>query len=186
MSFKLRPITKYILFIAGVYLGIVVLFPGPGLQEDNPAQDISVIKLPEQPTKILEIVSVDPAFTSAEKDIIREATTDWSYYTDDLATFQFAENLTEINPEEGQRVVSLLIIPVNSSNDEIVSADKLSGNTTLGLFDDSPFIPTILIVEDRVQDRNEYFAVVMHELGHSLGLNHTKHRDTLMYPYVGI
>lgn len=59
------------------------------------------------------------------------------------------------------------------------------GGTALGFYDQSsPVVPTIWIVQDRIEFEEEYLAIVMHELGHSLGLEHTTHEETLMYPMI--
>ena len=64
----------------------------------------------------------------------------------------------------------------------------MSGNNILGLFDKKSIIPCIILVSNRILE-NDYKAVVLHELGHSLGLEHNEGIngiDTLMYPSIDL
>jgi predicted Zn-dependent protease len=53
----------------------------------------------------------------------------------------------------------------------------MNGNGTIGYYDDRDIVPAILIVSDRLDDKDEYRAVVMHELGHALDLQHMNGAD---------
>lgn len=122
---KLRNITKWLLFIVGIFAAIQVLTPGPALQPDNPAPPVSIIdREPPRPSKVLEVVAVDPRFSKFEKALIREAAHNWEFYTSDLATFKlttgdpFAESL---KTELGQKGQAVFIRPINSYDKKLSS-----------------------------------------------------------------
>jgi hypothetical protein len=187
---KLRPITKWLLFIIGVFVAIQVLFPSPALQPDDPPKLTSIAdKEPPKPSKVFEVVSVDPKFPKFERALIQEAAYNWEFYSSDLAKFKLTTGdplAKPIEMEPGQKGQAIFIRPIHSYDIKTQLIDILIGGTALGFYDPStPVIPTIWIVQDRIQFDYEYEAVVMHELGHSLGLQHEPlHEDTLMYPEI--
>src|ERR1700722_3199194 len=185
---KLSPVTKWLLFISGMFIAFQLLCPAPGLQPDDPPP-IALIadRVSQPPTKIFEVISVAPKFSHLEIGLIQEAANDWQFYTDDLATFKLVSGDPSDYPIEtvpGQLGQAVIIRPIDSYEPKAILLDVRTCGDTLGFYERGKFISTIWIIMNRIRDEDEFIAVVMHELGHSIGLDHTTHEGTLMYPYV--
>lgn len=76
------------------------------------------------------------------------------------------------------------IIVMNATPDypEIIMLDYGNQHTTLGLYNTNNGFPAIELVDERI-DADNYTAVILHEMGHSLGLEHP---DSPERPYNGI
>lgn len=79
---------------------------------------------------------------------------------------------------------SIIMMNVTPDFPEAIILDNFNKNSTLAFFNDDSGLAYIAFVDQRINDAN-YDAVVMHELGHALGLHHAEGFDglgTLMYP----
>ena len=87
------------------------------------------------------------------------------------------------NPDE-----SIVIVAVSPEYPDVIQSDTENGNTTLGIYRERYVaLPVIELVMDRILDPNTMEIVLMHEMGHSVGLKHNEGMDgidTLMYPDV--
>lgn len=126
-------------------------------------------------------IYIDNNFNNAEKEEIINSALEWSVTTNhiveyDIVYLQSLENVSLIN--------SLIIIKVTPNYPDIMALDAMTNDTVLGYYSDDS-LPYIELVSERLDDEN-FHQVVMHELGHSLGLSHnegTSGIGTLMYPY---
>lgn len=130
-----------------------------------------------------DILYVDKTFTDDEVEYILAATWEWSKATDGRVTYDvvFLSSYNKIDFKHG-----ILLNKVSEDNIEILALDRLNHNSTLGYYTNSGFMPQIVLVSNRISER-EYKMVVMHEIGHSLGLKHNEGDEgmnTLMYPTV--
>ena len=181
----MQKLVAALIFLAAI---ICISIPHTRLNPDIIPNIVSVSeRTPQKPTKVYTVISVDPDFSSYERSIIEEAANDWSYYTNDIATFKFVDGdplNVAIKTEPGQIGQPLIIRPLNSSDLRTLTFDIAINGTTMGMYDPSTFIPTIWIIIDRIQDEEEMLGVVLHELGHAEGLEHSSIQNSLMFPYV--
>jgi hypothetical protein len=77
---------------------------------------------------------------------------------------------------------ALIILNVTPDYPEVILMDNLNSMSTLGYFNDRGMLSYIALVEPRVSDR-DMTAVFLHELGHSIGLEHP---DLNGHPEIGI
>jgi hypothetical protein len=78
----------------------------------------------------------------------------------------------------------IIVFSVSPYFPEILSLDKESSKTHLGYYDSHGDTPYIVLVSERLTPDN-YKSVILHELGHALGLKHNNGDEgmgTLMYP----
>lgn len=124
-------------------------------------------------------------FSPEEQEIILEAALEWSQATNHIVEYDVV-----VLPTKNTIDVTKSVVFVKESPDhpEIMLMDFASKTKTLGLFNGRSQVPYIALVTERLDDEN-YKEVVLHELGHSLGLEHIKGTDgigTLMYPYTDL
>lgn len=88
-----------------------------------------------------------------------------------------------INPVDG-----IVVMNVTPDHPEIIILDNLNQYSTLGFYNDDTMVHYIGLVDERISPP-EYTAVIMHEVGHSLGLQHIMGIDgigTLMCPSINL
>ena len=110
------------------------------------------------------------------------ATMEWNQATDGDVVFDI-KMLPQPNivPQD-----AIIIMNVTPDFPEIILLDNINEYSTLGFFNNSTGLAYIALVDERIS-RQDYDAVVMHELGHALGLEHVKSIDgigTLMFPSI--
>jgi hypothetical protein len=76
---------------------------------------------------------------------------------------------------------AIIVINVSPEYPDILMLDNGKGPNTLGYCNSAASIEFIELVNDRMNEENST-SVVLHELGHALGLEHTAEVGTLMYP----
>jgi hypothetical protein len=76
---------------------------------------------------------------------------------------------------------ALVVINVPVDDPRIMVLDRANSHSTMGYFADDQ-VPYIALVKDRMED-GDMAPVVLHELGHALGLQHP---NSLAHPYDGV
>lgn len=124
-------------------------------------------------------------FDDFEQEKIISAAYKWSVATDYRVEYDIVQLPTK---EKMQKENVLYFVKISPDHPSIIVMDSLKKATTLAYYDDQYGPPTISLVTDRMLD-DRYEEIVMHELGHSLGIDHLdglENMDTLMFPYTNI
>lgn len=133
--------------------------------------------LPVHKTLYLDRTMIDEEFFH-----FVEAAIEWNDATDGQVIFD-VKRLPQknINPLD-----AIIIMDVTPDFPDIILMDNIGSYDTLGVFGNEHGLANIIMVVERIEDA-QYTPVVMHELGHSLGLEHIQGADgigTLMFPNI--
>jgi hypothetical protein len=159
-------------FVVMVLLFIINIVATPILHHD------ALRQLPVHKT-----LYVDRNLSEDEMDIIIGAAWEWHIATNQLVVYDVvrmpAQNI-DINN-------SIVIVIVSADFPDMIALDNLKPDGThLAYYHEKSIVPYIGLVPFRINDK-DYKTVVLHELGHSLGLKHNEGWEgigTLMYPDV--
>jgi predicted Zn-dependent protease len=170
---KLLKILNYLCF--GIVLSLIlVLF--------NFVSDIYPDVEYNNPTHVT--LYLDRNFDDFETETIMKAAWEWSEATNHIIEYDIVQL-----PTKDKMVYKNAVFIIKRSPDDpqILLLDVGNDNTTYGVYTRNPF-PTISIVSERLTNEM-YKEVVLHEMGHSLGLKHLEglgNMDTLMFPYTEV
>jgi hypothetical protein len=127
---------------------------------------------------------VDRNFSEEEFGIITGAALEWHLATSGLVTYDVVRM-----PYGGAIDMRNSIIFINITPDfpEVIAQDTYSqAGNNVGFYDVKYMVPYIGLIPSRIDDK-DYKAIVLHELGHSLGLEHNEDEPgTLMYPSIDV
>ena len=128
------------------------------------------------------ILYVERRFSNEEFAIISSAAEEWNQKTNHIIQFDVVRLPTN---EKIDIINGIFIIKYNEDNPYIIPIDGLNDSSTLGFYTTENSINEIGLIPDRFSFRT-YKPVILHELGHSLGLQHNEDIGTLMYPYMDL
>lgn len=144
----------------------------------------SIYKEKEYPNYVHTTLYLDRTFDDFEEEAIMEAAVEWATVTNHVVDFDVvklpANNIDLDN--------SVIITKVTPDYPMVIVLDTTNDNSTLGYCDNKYIIPHIALVNERISNE-DYKPVVMHELGHHLGLKHNEgldNLDSLMFPSRGV
>lgn len=125
---------------------------------------------------------LDRNMSQYELEQIVAATIEWHEATGGIVTFDVKRlPQPDIIPAN-----AILMLHVTPDFPDIIILDNLNQNSTLGLYTHESSIYYIALVADRLTE-DDYKSVVLHELGHAVGLEHNEGENgvgTLMYPSI--
>ena len=128
---------------------------------------------------------LDNTFDDDEIDFIIAATLEWNVATEGRVIYDVA-----MLPTTNRAKVladGIIVIKVTPDFPKVILYDLTNQNNTLGYWEENEGpIPYIGIISSRISNAR-YKSVVMHEIGHSLGLKHNEGESgigTLMYPTI--
>jgi len=135
------------------------------------------------PERVHKTLFLDRYLNPDEIAFITHAALEWSAATKNIVTFDVVTL-----PQE-KVVISdndIMIMNISPDHPLVLILDDNSNYSTLGYYDESFPVPIIYLVSDRIKNK-DYVMVVLHELGHALGLDHNENIwevGTLMYPNI--
>lgn len=136
-------------------------------------------KLPVHKTLYLERSIYDEEFLS-----IVQASIEWNEVTNGQVTF----DIKRLPDSDIDIHNAIIMINVSTDYPEVILLDARRGLITLGFFNHEASLAYIALVSERINE-GRFTQIVLHELGHSLGLEHVDDVDglgTLMYPTIDL
>lgn len=127
---------------------------------------------------------LDRTFNEEQKISIIEAAFNWSKATNNMISYDIISlpaNIKNINK-------SIIVVNVTQDYPEIITLDILNRTNTVGYYSSSGYIKSIWLVSDRLST-SSYKQVMLHELGHSLGIDHNEGIsgiNTIMYTTIDL
>lgn len=125
-----------------------------------------------------EFIRADINFTEKERLLIQRAARNLEWFCNG-----FLEIDIEFDWDPAQEIPENtgIILRVPATDKTIADADGYFKNTVLGLCSWTKKHSTVIhLVHDRLQDANTFRTTVLHELGHYMGMGHTK-KPSIMY-----
>lgn len=141
----------------------------------------TIYRVKEYPSHVHMTLYLDRTFDEFEQEAIIEAALEWSVTTNHIVDYDIIQMPTNKDIDVDN---SIIIYKVTPDHPTVIALDIENENGTLGYCDSKTIIPSIGLVNQRIENV-DYKPTVMHELDHSLGLGHNKKLedfDTLMYP----
>ena len=131
---------------------------------------------------------VSDEFDQEEVNIINEATLEWEEKTHGMLVYHIYYNFDTNNWASVKGAHSIIVEKISKYQrrtrliDREVSKEDHWSSTIVGLYDPRYSVPRIFLVYDRMLGREYFRGTMLHEMSHSLGLEHSEQEDTLMYP----
>lgn len=144
-----------------------------------------VAKIDELKTnQIHTTLYLDRTFNEEQKISIIEAAFNWSKATQNIISYDIISLPAKIKNVNK----SIIVVNVTQDYPEIITLDTLNKTHTVGYYNANGYVKSIWLVSDRLSTFS-YKQVMMHELGHSLGIEHNEGIsgvNTLMYPTIDL
>lgn len=154
-------------FIYSIIITIALLFVFAEVATPIVQPKQAVHTLPIHKTLYLERGIYDEEFYH-----ILAATMEWNEATNGQVVFDI-KRLPSRNINISDAIV---ILNVSPDYPQVILLDNVNHMTTLGYYEGNEVIPYIALIDERIKDQDET-AVIMHELGHALGLQHPNSQD---------
>lgn len=126
-----------------------------------------------------KVLLLDNSLSEYEKDLVIEAALHWQQKTKNIISFDFKrieESKDILYAKENSIVISSLTYDQNYYN--IKKSKHL-----LAFFTVKTKVPSIMLIPERMMDEDDYRSVIIHELGHSIGLEHNNVDTSIMYAF---
>lgn len=134
------------------------------------------------PTEVHKKVYVSSDFDQHELSLIKQAAEEWKVETHGLATFEVNYGFdSEVYESIIGKSDSMVVTKSGVNEPLVIALDIIVRRNILGYFITYFKVQTILLVPDRMIDDDYYRAVIIHEMGHSIGLSHLNKEETIMH-----
>lgn len=146
-------------------------------------QNYSIRKYILGPTEVHKTIYVSNDFGLDDMTLIEEAASEWKLETNGIVSFTIIYGFdgalyNSLNNKSDSMVMTRAMI-----DDFIINhLDKNVHSMVLGYFLTEFGVQNILLVPGRMLGDSYYRAVIIHEMGHSIGLPHMDEDDTIMAP----
>lgn len=133
------------------------------------------------PFKVEKHLYLDDSLNIEEIMMISTAAKQWEKKTNGIVTFKLSL-FTAASEYLTLKDSKAMAITKMGVNDLFIEEVEDNQGKILGLHTKRFPIEIIVLVPDRMDDELALYATTLHELGHSLGLDHNPKKWTLMYP----
>ena len=65
-----------------------------------------------------------------------------------------------------------------------VDNKRMQGQTILGHYPDGTILDATIELNSALADHTDFYSLILHEMGHALGIGHTSHAKSIMYPHL--
>lgn len=150
---------------------------------------------PEKPA-VIEFHG-DTEFTSSERDLITQSAMTWAIQTNNQAKITIRWDLDFMDLSDSMNTIikeGNILVKLTSDMPSVKAADCeadmfcrptiLGWTTSGGIHSPDAKRVQLALISDRFDSDNMYKQVVIHEMGHALGLPHVGSRQALMYPSI--
>jgi predicted Zn-dependent protease with MMP-like domain len=168
---------------------LAIIIAGQGCRNGPILGEPANATLPQVFHPLFRNVYIPDDFSKEQIQDIEEGLHEWERKTSGSVSFNIIEHYDKrIVPSLTIRrsVIVILDIPADAPMvlqlDERESKRAGQKRNVLGFYNENDPLPTVNIVSSRVMTKELFISVFLHEIGHSLGLDHNPMRGTLMYP----
>jgi hypothetical protein len=155
----------------------------------------NIVNLPEmliqvEHKRVVETLVLSPLLTSEETNLVKLAANKWETATNGIVSFKFPEQFRFQIIEEGVKddinYKAITVRPADEEDEAVSAVDRIfqKGTVVVGYYDADNFQHTALhdlfVIPDRISTSSEELRVFTHELGHSIGMQHTDDTASVM------
>lgn len=138
------------------------------------------------PEYLHRTIYLDPSMSESEKLLAANAIHSWQCSTGNMITANIVWNATAKQIASFHSDETILIIrngyisdPSVMEQDEQLEAKHIYAYAFF--HHNARKVPEIVMVSQRIHENHIYYAIVEHEYGHSIGLNHSPNTNAVMY-----
>lgn len=171
--------TQYIIFWSQLCVAGLLFMLGRALLIANMVPEPSLTRT----------IYLDSNFSAYDEEVFAEAVDEWKQSTNGMVDYTI-KKLPDKDIQAGPSTI--IVEKVSENSPEVLELDARHHNFTLAYYNHTEHYYYIALVDDRITN-DIYKQVILHELGHSLGLDHPEQPDppappvqtnTLMFPTV--